>query len=290
MLAENLFEKIGYTDQEICEYKKYKSLINDDFEVLAQETVTKDISILNSCEKARKIIPHICGYTADLMFILECTGYLLQKYRENNIPEDMFYNSMQDIRYKTEECIKAKNVFGTFVAGWYDGFFKLNKFAFGRLQYNITKHEGDTIKIGNRMIENGDLVLYCHIPSAGPLSHEQCIDSYKKAHEYFKDELKDGILVVRCSSWLLLPDCMDMFKVCSPNIYRFAKDFKILNVNYTEKFENGWRIFNVDVNGQNTDDLPRNTRLQRGFIEYINKGGKFGGGDGVLFFDGKNIL
>ena len=290
MLAENLFEKIGYTEEEIREYKKYKNLINDDFEVLAQETLTNDIDIRNSCKKARQIIPQICDYTADLMFILECTGYLRQKYRENNIPDDMFYNSMIDIRCKTRECIKVKNVFGTFVGGWYDGFFKLNRFAFGRLQFDITKHEGDGIQIGDKTIDNGDLVLYCHIPSAGPLVHEQCIESYKKAYEFFKNELKDGILVVRCCSWLLMPDYMNTFKICSPNIYRFATDFNIFKVNYSEEFASAWFVFNCDVNGRNTSNLPRNTRLQKAFVEHINKGGKFGSGDGILFFDGENIL
>ncbi len=290
MLAENLFKKIGYTDEEIREYKKYKSLINDDFEVLARETVLNNASVRDTCKKAREITPQICEYTADLMLILECTGYLLQKYRENNIPDDMFYNSMMDIYCKTKECVKAKNVFGTFVAGWYDAFFKLNRFAFGRLQFDITRHDGQPIKIGNRMIENGDFVLYCHIPSMGPLLHEQCIESYKKAYEYFKDKLKDDILVVRCNSWLLMPDYMDMFKNCTPNIYRFAMDYNIIDVNYSEQLDIAWRIFNVDLNEQNTENLPQNTKLQKGFVEHINKGGKFGVGNGILFFDGANVL
>ena len=39
MLAENLFEKIGFTDEMSKEYEKYKNLINDKFEVMAEETV-----------------------------------------------------------------------------------------------------------------------------------------------------------------------------------------------------------------------------------------------------------
>ena len=289
MLAENLFEKIGFSDEMLKEYEKYKNLINDKFEVLAEETVTNNINMLDSCKKAREIEPQICEYTVDLMFIIECTGYLLLKYRENNIPDDMFYDAMRDIYSKMQECIKFKKVFGIFVADWFDRFFKLKRFTFGRLQYDITTHKKDAIKIGDRRIEEGDLVLYCHIPSMGPLLHEQCIDSYKKAYEYFKGNLRDSILTVRCDSWLLLPDYMDMFKECSPNIYKFAKDYEILGVDYSENFNIGWRIFNVDVDGRNTENLPQNTKLQKGFIEHINSGGKFGKGKGVLFFDGLNV-
>lgn len=290
MLAENLFERIGFTDEEICEYKKYKSLIKDKFEALAEETVINNINMLDSCKKAREFLPEICDYTVDLMFILECTGYLLQKYRENNIPDEMFYDCMIDIACKMRECDKFKNVFGIFVPEWFVGYFKLKRFAFGRLQYDITIHKKDAIKIGDRRVEYGDLVLYCHIPSTGPLLHEQCMESYKKAYEYFKDKLKDGILAVCCDSWLLMPDYMDMFKECSPNIYRFAKDYEIIGVNYSENFNIGWRIFNVDVNENNIKKLPQSTKLQKGFAKHINKGGKFGSGKGILFFDGVNIL
>ena len=84
MLAENLFDKIGFTNEMVDEYKKYKSIIKDKFEVLAAETVINDISMLESCKKAREMVPEMCEYTVDLMFIIECTGYLLEKYRKNS--------------------------------------------------------------------------------------------------------------------------------------------------------------------------------------------------------------
>ena len=67
------------------------------------------------------------------------------------------------------------------------------------------------------------------------------------------------------------------------------KDYKIFEVGFTEQFNIGWRIFGVDVDGRNTENLPQNTKLQKGFVEYINKGGKFGSGKGMLFFDGENL-
>lgn len=290
MVAFNLFEKIGYTDEMISEYKKYASIINGRFEKLAEETVLNDMLFYDSCKKARGIVPEINEYTSDLMFILECTGYLHQKYKDNNLSEQMFYDAMQDIACKTRECLKFKGIFGTFVAEWYSDFFNLKRVAFGRLQFDISENSDEAFKVGEYLIENKDFLLCCHIPSMGPLLHEECINSYKSAYSYFKKYLKNGILAVRCNSWLLMPEYMEIFKNCSPNIYKFSEDYNIIDVWYSEDFGSAWRIFNAEVTKENVDLLTLETRLQRGFAEYIKNDGKFGSGVGVLLFDGSKVL
>ena len=286
MVAVNLFEKIGYTEEMISEYQKYASIIDGRFETLAKETVLSGNYWFDACKKAREIVPQINEYTSDLMFMLECTGYLLQKYKENNLSDQMFYDAMQDISCKTRECLKFKNVFGTFVAEWQSDFFNLKRFAFGRLQFDVSTNWDEAFKVGDHIIENRELVLCCHIPSMGPLLHEQCLESYKMAYNHFKNELNGGILVVRCDSWLLMPDYMEIFKNSSPNIFRFAQDFEIITVSYSETFGAAWRVFNAEATDDNIDLLPQNTKLQKGFVEHI----KNGSGIGILLFDGCNVL
>ena len=295
MLAENLLEKIGYTDVMIEEYSKYKNIFGENLEALAKLTVENDVHLTESCLVARKFAPDLNEYTVDLMFILECTGYLLEKYRKNNIPDAMFYDAMIDIRCKTEECMKLKGVFGTFVTAWFNAFFVLKRLVFGRLQYDITDFVDDEVTeneiiIDGFSVKRGDFVLKCHIPSSGPLNYELCLDSYKKAYSYFKDKIKDNVLVVHCASYFLFPDYKEIFKECSPNIYNFIKDYRVFTVNYADEFKAAWRIFNEDVDGHNTVGLPQNTRLQKGFVKYIDNGGRYGNGHGILLFDGKKIL
>ena len=202
----------------------------------------------------------------------------------------MFYDAMIDIRCKTAECLKFKNVFGTFVTEWFNDFFNLKRLAFGRLQYDVTNHDGDTIKIGDFSVEEGDLVLRCHIPSSGPLTPELCLDSYKKAHKYFNDRLKNRVLIIRCGSYLLLPEYKDIFKECSPNIYKFIDNFKLFDVGYSDKFNDSWRIFNVNYDGIEPEKLQCKTKLQKGFKQHICNGGAFGSASGILLFDGEYIL
>lgn len=290
MIAERLFEKIGFDEEMISGYEKYHKIFGSRLDKLAEFSVKGDISFYDAYKIARDFEPDIHEYTTDLMFVLECTGYLLEKYRQNGIPDEMFYTAMIDIRCKLGECMRFKKIFGQFAIGWYGGFINLTRFAFGRLQYDIERHKGEPLKIGDRIIEEGDLVLNCHIPSSGPMPYEACIQSYKMAYEYFKNELKDGVLVIRCQSYLIFPDYKEVYEQGSTNIYNFMRDFEIYKVEYTDEFKTSWRVFNVLVEGHKTDNLPNNTRLQRSFIKYIEQGGRYGDGFGVILFDGEKAL
>lgn len=290
MLAKDLFARIGYTDAMVSEYHKYKAILGDRYEPLARDLMTGAVGFTDVGASIRQLAPELLPETADLMFLLECTGYLLEGYRAAGLPEEMFYNAMEDIRCKTEECLAVKGIFGTFVIFWYPGFFAMTRFAFGRLQFDVTRHSKEDRTVCGHTITQGDLVLQCHIPSAGPLPHDACLDSYRRAYEFFRKDLKDGLLVIRCGSWMLLPDYQPMFRECAPNIYRFARDFRLFKRNETEEFRDGWRVFNTDVVGRNTAGLPGDTRLRRGFLRYIADGGTFGSGDGYLLFDGEKIL
>ena len=152
-------------------------------------------------------------------------------------------------------------------------------------QYNCGVY---VVTVDDFTLNKGDFVLRCHIPSGGPLKPELCRESFQIAYEFFTDRLKDGILPIVCRSWLLYPDYTDVFGENS-NTVDFAKNFKIISVHETEGFDEAWRVFGVDYEGD-VSKLPTDTTLQRNFIEYIKEGKAFGGGTGVLLFDGKEVL
>ena len=206
MIAENLLDKIGFCAGLKKEYYKYEKLLAAKLEPYVKAYMSGETSISNALLKIHNMKDeNISSYTLDLMFILGCTGFLLEKYREKGIPEDIFTDTMKDIKYKTAECIKVKGIFGTFVADWYDGFFKLGRIALGRLQYDIGLKLEKKIDTCGYTISTEDFVLGCHIPSSGPLKHELCFDSYLLAYDYFKDRIKDGILPNVCGSYRMYP-------------------------------------------------------------------------------------
>lgn len=289
MIAENLLTDIGFTVEEQDEYLKYREAAEQQLAAFAEGFMNGKITFTDATAGARS---H-CGnfmheYTADLLFVLECSGFLLEKYEADGLSRDMFINSMQDIKYKLDECKRVKNVFGTFVAWWYEDFLSMKRMALGRLQYDIRKYDGERVVIQGYEINTGDFILGCHIPSAGPLTPELCMDSFKRAYTFFRDRLKENILPIICHSWLLYPPYEKVFGEKS-NTVNFARYFEIIDVKQTEKFSDAWRVFGMGFEGD-TAALPNNTSMQRNFIDYIGNGEPFGDATGIILFDGERAL
>lgn len=290
MLANNLFEKIGLNNEAIEIYHAYSALIGKDCDRLAKAYMRENKQFNEALAELKELAPEVNEDIVNLLFILECTGYTYEDYKVRNISDDIFYDSMNDITYKVRECKRFKGVYGTFVPDWYQGFLKCERFAFGRLQYDYWLHYQEPFKINDFQVNTGDLTLACHIPSSGPLLQEDVIQSLKKAREFFKDRVYNGNLFVECFSWFLFPEYRHIFKECSQNIDSFINNFYIYGSYDYEKFTDCWRVFNVDIDKCVVDELPEDTRLQRGFKKYLQENNKFGGGRGALLFDGEKIL
>lgn len=290
MLAPNLFEKIGFTDEMVAVYNKYKTLFGNECDRLAKAYMREGMDFDAALEEIHKKAPEVNENTADMIFILECTGYSYQIYKEKNISDKIFYDSMADLTYKVRECKSLKGFYGTFVPKWYKGFLMGERFALGRLQYDLWEHREDTVEVLGFKIENGFKTIACHIPSSGPLTYEAVLDSFKQAYAFFSDRIKDGILLIECFSWLLFPDYQPIFKECAKNTYSFNNNFYIYETYPYEKFFDCWRLFNVDIEDCVIADLPEETRMQKGFKKYLMENNKFGGGRGAALFDGEKIL
>ena len=222
-------------------------------------------------------------YAADMAFGLYCALILRKRYAEKGLADELFLDAMADLRYKLMECKAVKGEWGSFVAKWWKGFFRMERFALGRLQYEHMPFRCEEY----HGIKKDDVVYNCHIPSSGPLRREEVLASLKKAHSFYHDELKDSILPVVCSSWLLYPPMYEVYPENS-NLRRSYELFEILETKETDLDHNLWRIFNVE----NTPlkELPENTSLQQRLKQYLLAGGEMGSGYGVLLFDGKKIL
>lgn len=289
MLAKDLFQKIGFDDEMIEAYNKYRAVLGDEYDRLAREYMREGRDFNDARGEAGEK-SGLEGVCANMVYILECTGYAYEDYMNKGISEDVFYNTMCDITYKVRECKALHGVYGIFVPEWFKGFLEVRRFGLGRLQYDLWEHREDTVDINGFVVEKGFKTLACHIPSSGPLTHEAVVDSFKKAYEFFADRRKDGILLIECFSWLFFPNYIDIFKENAKNTYSFRQNFEFYDTYYHEKFFDCWRVFNVDINDCDIDNLPENTRLQKAFKNYLKENNEFGGARGCVLFDGKNIL
>ncbi|MBR3836413.1 MAG: DUF5596 domain-containing protein [Clostridia bacterium] len=229
-------------------------------------------------------------YTVKLVLLLNCTKPLLALYKKEGISEDIYWNTIIDLKVKMIECMENYGVYGTFVAGWFKQFYTLERFGIGRFQYELADFCEDYYDEHGIELHDSQFVLGLHIPShLGTLDYDVRIDSYKKAFEFFKDRFNGGPMVVCCGSWLLYPDNLNILPEKS-KARDFLLDFEPLDITRTYDFGDAWRIFGQQNAHKKPAELPRNTSMQRAFAEWFEQGKKCGHAYCILIFDGEKLL
>ncbi|MBO5212191.1 MAG: DUF5596 domain-containing protein [Clostridia bacterium] len=241
-------------------------------------------SILKQCS----VIANEAGiheYEAQLLIFMCFSKHLKELYKEQGISEKIWRNSMLDLKYKLLECKAVKDIWGSFVAWWFPGFFNVTRFGLGRLQFEISTFDKDGYEKDGKKLKKGDKVVNIHIPrTLTPLDKESCEDALAQAREFYKDKLDGAPMAFICFSWLLYPDYDNVF-IPGTNTYRFKSYFDIIG-RYDDKPENPyadmWRLFDMDYTG-NIDDYPEDSSLRRALKNYLKNGGKTGEGYGIFF-------
>lgn len=223
---------------------------------------------------------------AMLLLVMESARLRAQSLEGHK--KQVFLESLIDISCKIRECQAYKKAFGIFVMNWYHGLIKNWRPTLGRLQYEVGIHDGPDIRVGSFVLRKGDKKLQCHIPSLGPLTRENCMASLKKAWAEFPEYRKDGVLPVLCHSWLFYPPYEAVFGP-DTGVGMFRTLWHYYQVTDHSIFYDCWRVFSMDL-PEDLSQLPRDTRMQRAFADYIEKGGSFGDGCGILLFDGNTIV
>ena len=258
LLTDDFMQIIKYYEQDNSDFLK----MLDDVKILAEKVA-------------------ISHYTANMVLFICISPILYKKYKRKGISDEVFYNTMSDLRYKLDECWLVHGVYGTFVATWYKGFFEMRIFALGRLQFEI-KNTWFECDVNGVHIPKDTKVLSVHIPRTGtPLYHKSVVDSYISAKEFFKNEFSDNIIFI-CNSWLLYPWNRTVYKD-GTNLALFYDDFTIIQSGEYNNYSETWRLFDCLYDG-NPDNLPADTSLRKAFIERIKNNEPIGHGTGVIVF------
>ncbi len=231
---------------------------------------------------------HVDKYTLHLLFFMYRAFPLRDEYIKRNLPLEVYWDSVTDLRAKLVECKEVKNVWGSFVASWFNGFFIVDRFALGRLQYEMRKYDWDDYSKNGFAVGQGDMVFNVHIPSLGPLTVDSVMDSFKRAYNFFSDKLCGKPIVFQCSSWLLYLPHYDFLPKDS-NILKFMDCFDIIRSKDNDVFGDRWRVFGKYTDFKN-EDLPEDTSLRRAYKKRLMDGMKTGSGRGIIIFDGEKIV
>lgn len=237
---------------------------------------------LDEIEKASentKIHP----YTVKFLFYLFLSKKLKNIYANKNLSDEIYYNTMLDLKWKLTETHNLYGIWGAFVAHWFRELFTLERFALGRLQFDIVELSED-FKDGDIFLSKNDFAVNVHIPPMGKLDYNDCLNAYKQAYEFFSDYQINGKMVFCCHSWLLHPALKKILPQNS-NILKFNGDYKILRVDDRDPFLEGWRIFYCHCDTTKIKDYPENTSLQKAMKNWLLAGNKMGSALGAFVFD-----
>lgn len=281
--AKNLMDKIDFPLKDQNELLNTLEVLlkNSGFIDAVNSYQCSDFDFKKVLENVKKIAEdcNFSPYTVYMLLFICMGKELKNRYFQRGIAEEIFYDTMRDLRYKLDECRLIYDKCGTFVPVWYNGFFEMRIYALGRLQFEIN-HTWFECEVSGKHIPKGTKVLSVHIPRTGmPLNHNLVIDSYKKAKEFFKNEFNDEIIFI-CNSWLLYPWNRTVYKEGS-NLAQFFDDFTIVSSGEYQNYSECWRLFDCLYDG-NPNNLPNDTSLRRAFIERIQNGQPIGHGTGVI--------
>ena len=237
--------------------------------------------ILEIAEEISKITC-IHEYTVKLLVFVCLSKKLKELYSEFGISETIWFDSMCDLKYKLYECRDIYGINGSFVASWFAGFFRLDRFALGRFQFEIGKFKHYYNKDGKELFLESD-VLYVHIPRSGiRLVKDICDSSFKTAENFFAPHFVRSPLAFACRSWLLYPENKNLFSEGS-NLLRFMQCYDIIEWgDYGNDHPELWRLFDRNYNGD-PDSLPEDSSVRRAYKNHLKNGGKTGWGFGVFF-------
>ena len=262
-------------------------------DVIAQQYDTDDRdAVLREADRIGEMIG-VHNYTIELFYFMYISHDLRARYAEQKIDDAVFWQSMTDLRAKLIECRDVYGINGSFVAGWFFGFFQMTRFALGRLQFEHSEFDEEKpYARAGAELHNGDLMVGMHIPSLGPLTDENMLDAFKRAYNfpYFACCKIKGtnLMPFCCGSWLLYPPHYDFLPENS-NIRKFMDCFDIIDSWDDEEFHDKWRIF-AKYKDLPVEELPRDTSLRRAFADRLAAGKPVGGGYGIFFFDGEKIV
>lgn len=274
-----LYTKLDNQDKELLDILGEKFTTHDDIETCQNTQKELDVLAEKYCIDAKSVY---------MIFFLSNLDKMKQIYADKNIPGDIFFEMLKDLKYKLDECKKVYGVYGTNSFYWYYKILKAEIIPLGRFQYQADKFYGESYTWGDITVTNEDDVVRIHIPSSGAMTQELRMESYKKAFEYY-GKTKGEYLLITCVSYLLYEGNREVYPEGS-NLLDFMNDFDITeNVEPTEPFSNAWRVFNTAYTGD-ISKLPAKTTLQKNYIKYLEQGKSVGTGKGIIIFDGEKIV
>jgi hypothetical protein len=195
-----------------------------------------------------------------LAVLLSCACKTYESYREKEIPETVFVQTMKFCTRFIEEHKRIHGEYGFTWAWWFPRQLMMREFRVGELEFEFVC--GDEEK-----------AVFIHIPGDANME-EQHIRASLWAYRRFLEKYYPDWLDAEwyCESWLLSP-ALEQLLPENSNILKFQRLFYVESVD-----EESTAVLDWVYPGEKTDfaNLSERTSLQKNMKKYLLKGGKVG--------------
>lgn len=131
------------------------------------------------------------------------------------------------------------------------------------------------------IVAQGDPVLDMHIPSGGNMTPDLIQKSLEQAVPFFDEYFPDnGVRAIACGSWLFSSQLHEILPAES-HILTLQSHFQLLPCAPDKGTDNLWFLF-LQSPPYDLTKLPRDTSMRRAMIKWLEGGGCFCSGAGVL--------
>ncbi len=218
----------------------------------------------------------------DLLIFMCLSKHLRELYERDGYTEEMFRTSMLDLYVKMMEEHDLTGLWGTSVGGWFSGFFNMDRFGFGILQFELIEFGWPSYEDekGHKLSSTSNIVNI-HIPGIGRLTKEKCAEAYKLAADFYRDRFDMDEIPFMCASWLLDKPVNDTLPESS-NIRQFMDTFDVFSYGKGNDRGDMWRVFGKEYTDE-LEKLPERTSVQRTYKKWLINGGSVSNGSGVFF-------
>lgn len=173
---------------------------------------------------------------------------LKEYFGSRNIPQNIYYDSIQDLNFRVTRYYNSHNKYGVserdalWIRFMYKGeMFDLGSLSFQKFHFSyaeIERDDYDYMPLSEAMKERfpeGEPVINVHIATDADLRPQKIEESFQLAHDFFVNYFPEHeYTVFTCRTWMLYRPTQQLLPPDS-NISSFANRFEIIATNQNAK-------------------------------------------------------
>lgn len=269
----------------VSDFKDYNHLLDFDKDLLSElDKMVEILSIEGERIDSRTFDEHAL---LNILILTSNIRTLEKKYKEHNIPDDIFKATLKDIKIWAAHHYNIHGKWGFTEFDWLSKLFSFKLFRIRRLQYIFFENYVQDRFCDEEVLINNNIeysinadgkfkfnnILEVHVPQDGHLIFEECENSLKEAATFFKKTFKVKSEAFLMKSWLLDKQLVSILKE-SDNIIKFQKLFPFKHPLKVGQHQTVQRVFG-DKYQENIAQAPENNVLQIGVKNKILSGAVF---------------